>query len=202
MKVLIVGAGSQAATAAEIIVRNRVFEIVGFIDTQSSEKVLEQIKVIGDHSLLPELYEKGIRNVLVAVGDNTIREQHYLKLKGLGYNFVNAIHCSTIISESVALGEGIIIEPGVVLSGNTGIGNNVIVSAGAVLGRNIEIGNNVFIGPGVTLAGNNLIKKNACIQSGVTVDGGVIVGKNAVIAPGKAVCRNVADVRMKPNERR
>jgi len=194
MKVIIIGAGSTAATVAEILKQNRVFETVGYIDERPGEKVIDTLKVIGDDSIIEELYSKGIHNAIVAISDNKIRERIYLRLKNIGFNFINAIHSTAIISPSVTIGEGVIIEAGVNLLGNTSIGNNVIIAAGSIIGRNSIINHNVFIGPGVVAAGENVIKKNAFISCGVSITNHIIIGKNIKVKVGASVDSNIEDL--------
>jgi len=198
MNVIIIGAGSTASNVVEILRQNRVFEVVGLIDISMSDKEIDGIKVIGTHSILSDLYGKdGIVNVIIAIGDNLIREKHFFKLRQIGYNFVNAIHNSAIISENVKLGEGVIIEAGVIIERDAVIGDNVYISSGTMIKTKAAIGNNVYLGPGVIVDGETIIKKNCRINGRAYITNRAVVGKNAVVPVGKIIEKNIKDISRK-----
>ena len=47
--------------------------------------------------------------------NNDLRKKFFLKFKQIGFNVVNAIHPSSIISKNVAVGEGVVIFQGVII---------------------------------------------------------------------------------------
>ena len=196
MKTLIIGAGTLARLTADILSQDPNIELVGFVDIEEAEpnsKYLEY-PIIGDHSVLPTSFEKGIRGAIVAVGDNFIRERHFYELVELGYELVRAIHPSAIVAGDVSIGQGVIIGAGVVVSAGSRIGNNTVIQSGAVIGIEAQISENVHIREGAIVCGLTEVQRNAYVHVGALVATRVRVGKNATISIGQCVLEDVPGV--------
>jgi len=197
MKVIIVGAGSTAQSVASILLDDRNFQVVGFIDqdNKSKGKKILGIEVIGTHDLLKDLFRDGIRGAVAAVGfDNNIREKYFHELKEIGFEMINVIHRSVIIDQSAGIKEGVIVSPGCIISPMVRIERNTILESGVIIGANTQIADNVYIGAGCCIGGASFIKRNAFISVGCSVAAFVNVGKNAKIAPGSSIVKDVPDV--------
>ncbi|MGA1870269.1 MAG: acetyltransferase [bacterium] len=196
MKVVILGAGSTAQSVASILLDDRNFEIVGFtdLDDKSKNNKILGINIIGSHTILKDLYKKGICGAVVAIGyDNNLREKYFHELLDIGFEMINVIHSSAIIDTHARLSQGVIVGPGCILSPMVTIDQNTILEAGTIIGSNTQIADNVYFGVGCCISGGNFIKRNAFLGSGCSVAPFVTIGKNAKINPGSAVIENIAD---------
>ena len=196
MDVVIIGAGTTAQLAVSILADDRNLRVVGCVDVAwpDEQKMVLDIPIIGDHSVLKELLGKGIRSALVAVAENRIREQHFYAAQTIGFEMVNAVHASAIIGKSVRLGIGVCIGEGSVVSTGSIIGDNVVVEAGATIGSHVDIGSNVYIGNGTVIGNAAVIGRNCFLDVSVSVARKVNVGKNHVFEPGVNVNEDVADI--------
>ena len=195
MKIVIVGAGGQARVVHEICSLNRNLEVVAFVDNKApeSEEFIRNVPVVGDHSVLPKLIKNGVRGVIIAIGDNTIRATYFEKFRGMGLEMVNAIHPSSFIANNVEIASGVTICIGSIIATEAIIGNNVIINTGATIDHENKVGDHASIGPRCAVAGRVIIKKGAYLGIGSTVKEYVTIGKNAIIGAGSVVLEDIPD---------
>lgn len=195
MKIAIIGAGGQARVVYEILSYDRNIEVVAFVDNviHGKDERIMNILVLGDHSVLPKLLENGVRGAIVAVGDNEIRAAHFMKLKDMGLELVNAIHPTAYITPSARVGNGVTVAIGATISTGARIGNNVIINSGAIVEHENEIEDHVNIGPGCSIAGRVTIKKGAFIGIGSVVTEYLTIGENTIIGAGSVVLEDIPD---------
>jgi len=195
MEVVIVGAGSTAHLAISILQHDHNLAIAGCVDVKwpDQRRTMIKVPVIGDHTVLEDLYKRGVRGALVAVSDNRIREQHFYTLQKIGYELVSAVHQSAVIGSGVRLGRGLCIAEGCVISAEVSIGDNVILEAGAVIGSHAEIGPHVYLGNGSVVGSAGVVGKNCFIDVGVSIARRIVVGKNNYVPAGTSIRENVPD---------
>ena len=80
-----------------------------------------------------------------------------------GKDFVNGVHTTAEVDESV------VVEPNAVIGPGSRVGAGSVVASGAQVGYRVHIGKNCYIGPGVSLT-------NTLVGDGVILHGGVRVG--------------------------
>ena len=194
-KVVVVGAGGLGREIIEIFkAQNDVFpnawDILGFLDDDDDKKCrnINGFYVLGGLEWLEDNY--GI-SCVVAVGDSRARKKIVEKLKGYGVNFVNAIHPSVVMSDSVTLGEDVIICAGCVLTTNIVIGDHVILNMNCTVGHDAVIKDFVSAMPSVNINGFNNIGMGVYIGCGVNFIHEVSVGDNSVIGAGAVVVRDI-----------
>lgn len=193
MKVIIIGAGGHAQVVAGILNQDpRVF-LEGFIDINNKRKnqLIYDKPILGSHRLLPNLYKKGIRHAIIAIGDNETRKKRFFELKRLGFTLINAIDPSANVSEPIILGEGVVIAPGVNISFNVTIGNNCIINTASVVEHNTRIGDHSHICPSVAIAGTNKIGRQVFIGIGSSVIDFINIGNYAIIGAGSVVIKDI-----------
>ena len=197
MNIVIIGAGSVAVTVADIIYRNHSLKLSGFVGREEDEQTFKdvggysEVPFLGDYAVLPKLKIGDIDGYVVAVGDNRIRETLFYEVLATGLIPVNVVSSDAVVSNSVSLGKGVVIAPGVVLSHGVRVGDNVIVDSGSVLDVNVTVGDHGLIGAGVTIAGGALVGKAVTLGAGSVVDSGCSVGKNCNLSAGTVVCKNI-----------
>jgi len=154
------------------------------------------IPVLGDDSLLPELYDKGVRQAFIGLGvitDTRPRQRLYQMARDAGFQIASAVHPHSTISISVRLGAGVTIMAGTVINACTTLGDNVIVNTGAVIEHDCLIADHVHIAPGAILAGNVCVGEGANVGMGACIRQGLKIGRHAVVGAGAMVVRDVPD---------
>lgn len=132
------------------------------------------------------------KKVIIAVGDNKIREKIYHEIKEW-CEFETMEHHSAYVSRFVEIGQGTVIMPKVCINAEVKIGKHCIINTASVIEHESVIEDFVHISPNAALAGNILIKKGAHIGLGANVIQGVTVGENAIVGAGTVVLTDVPD---------
>lgn len=90
-------------------------------------------------------------NAIVTIGNCRIREKiaNTIKVE----QFINAIHPSAIIAESVIIGEGMVIVHGAIVQACTSIGNHCIINTKASVGHDVTLDDFVHVAFGATICG-------------------------------------------------
>lgn len=191
LPLLLLGAGGHSKVVAEIALQNRIFELVGLIDRHAVGTIISGVPVVGDDDSLPSFFDKGIRHVHVAIGNNTARSDLGNKVLGASFSLATLVSAAAIISRSARLGHGVVVMGGAVLNAEAKIGDLTIINTGANIDHDCKIGRAVHIAPGCTLAGNVTVGDRTFLGAGATVIPGVTLGHDVVVGAGACVIRDV-----------
>ena len=104
-----------------------------------------------------------------------------------------AVDDRAVLMSGVSIGDGSLIEAGVILGHEVLIGENVIINIGGMLSHNCTVGDHVHIAIGVKVSGAVQIGTNALVGAGAAINPGVAVGRNVIVAPGSAVMNDTPD---------
>ena len=173
-KIILVGGGGHCKVIIDAIMSAGVYDIAGVVDPalKIGEQVLG-ISVLGDDSVLPGLYEKGVKEAVISVGsvgDPALRKKLYSQLKKLGFSLPVVIHPKAVVARDVKIGEGTFLAASVTVNPGTRIGAAAIINTSSSVDHDCSIGDFVHIAPGVTLSG------------GVQVGGETHIGTGAKVA--------------------
>lgn len=173
-------------------------EVVGLVDADASVhgRSVLGVPVLGGDDVLASLRQEGVRHAFIAVGgtsDNAPRRQVYELARREGFELLNVIHPSAVVSPSATLGDGVAVCPGAVVGAGARIGSNVIVNTGAIVEHDCVIGDHAHVASGAVLAGGVAVGQRAHIGAGASVRQGLHIGAGAVVALGAAVIDDVPD---------
>jgi sugar O-acyltransferase (sialic acid O-acetyltransferase NeuD family) len=143
--------------------------------------------VLGNNSVLPELARKGVKEAIIAIGENFVRNDYTEDVRKAGMELINAIHPDSVRAYTASFGKGVVVAAGAIICSHAKIGDNAIINTGAIIEHHVEVGKNVHIGPGVRIAGRTRIGDGAFIGIGSTITDNVKIGSNTVIGAGAVV---------------
>jgi sugar O-acyltransferase (sialic acid O-acetyltransferase NeuD family) len=166
-RILLIGAGSQAAIVAEILGP----QVIGMVE---------------DGDPFPEHDA-----VIVAIGDNHVRRAIMERLRH--ERFATAVHPFTSIAPSATIGDGCMISPGAIVTTRAQVGRGVILNTKASVDHDSIVGDFAHIGAGAVVAARCRIGEETFIAPGATVVSGVTIGARVVIGAGALVLRDVPD---------
>ncbi|WP_077611680.1 acetyltransferase [Clostridium sp. Marseille-P2415] len=195
-EMILIGGGGHAESIIDTIQALEQYEIIGILD--NNKKINTEIlgvKVIGNDSDLNEYFEMGIKNAVLAIGSmgNTgPRRKLYDLCKKIGYKFPNIIDKSSIVSETLRIGEGNFIGKGAIINSRVTIGNACIINTGSILEHGCTLGDFVHIAPGSVLCGNVRIQANTHIGAHSTILQNVTIGNDTMIGAGSLVLKNIS----------
>ena len=176
-KIYIYGASGHGLVIADIARDNGYDEIV-FLDDASECK------------FSPEL-EKA--DIIIAIGDNKTRQKISQKVEDVGFEIVNLIHKSAVVSESAVIEKGVVVMPNAVINAKACIKEGAIINSGAVIEHECVIGKFAHISPNAALAGNVSVGEFTHVGIGSSVIQGINIGKNCIIGAGSVVVRDIKD---------
>lgn len=127
--------------------------------------------------------------LFVSIGDNRRRAEVFRELSGR--RLATLIDPHAIIDETVVVGEGTVIMPGVVVNVDTRIGRNCILNTSCSVDHDGLLEDHAHICPGAHLAGTVRVGEGAMIGTGVSVIPGIQIGAHTVVGAGAAVVRNL-----------
>ncbi len=144
-----------------------------------------------DHSINPQDY------FAFGVVGTKSKEIVYRYFKGkigmVDDRFLNLIHPTAVLSNSVALRNGIQVSPHTSVNVLTQIGFGVNIKNNCYIGHHVKIGDFVSINPGVTVCGLVEIGNNTIIGAGASIRDKVKIGSNCIIGMGSNVVFDIPD---------
>ena len=192
------GAGGHAKVVLEILRNDPSFQFAGMLDANEQlwAKQFCGLPILGGDDQLQKLLKQGVDHAFIGVGttgNTKPRQKLYELAKGMGFQFVSAIHSQAIISPSVRIGPGASIMAGAVINPEARLGDNVIINTRAVVEHDCVIGDHVHIATGALLAGGVSVGNGSHVGIGACVRQGIQIGRDAVIGAGAVVVDNVPD---------
>lgn len=189
--IYIIGAGGHGKVVLDIINKSEQYQAAAFLDDDSNlhNETINGLKVLGGskEALADD------KAVIIAVGNNKIREKLFRMMESNDLEIINAVHPDAVINSFVSLGEGIVIAAGAVINPNTVIEDNVIINTGVTVDHDCIIEKHVHLSPGVNLGGNVTVQKGAHVGIGAAVLPGIKIGKNSIVGAGAVVTKDVPD---------
>ena len=191
-KIIVIGCGGHARFVLSLL-NSSEYEVEGLIDLTpdfDASEIIMQYPVIGGISDLSYYRKQGICNAVLAIGDNNLRTDLYTELLDLNYELPNIVHATSVIDNSVNIGNGNIIGPSTILGAEVIIGNNNIINSGAIIEHRSNIGNHCHLAPSSTLCGQVMIGDNVLLGAGCTIIPNVKIDNNCTVGAGSTVIRN------------
>ncbi len=182
-KLLIIGAGGHGRSVAEAATLQQHYRVLGFLDNgcEPGIKVLGW-PVLGTVADLP-LIANQAEAVIVAVGNNAVRERLVHQVLALGLPLATVVHPFSAVSPSATLAPGCAVMAGAVVGTEASLGLGSIVNAGAVVDHHAVVEDFGHLGVGAVMAGGTRLGRGAWLQAGCAVGYGVVIAAGHVAAP-------------------
>ena len=151
--------------------------------------------VEGTTALLPAIYESGVRHAFISagtIGGYGQRENWYLLAKRTGFEIVNIVDPSAVVSSHAVIGEGVFVGKKAAVNAYAKSGNMAIINTGAIVEHADVIEDFVHIAPGCALSGGVHVCRGAHVGTGTSVRQNVVIGAEAIIGVGSVVLKDVA----------
>lgn len=129
--------------------------------------------------------------VLVAIGNNRIRQQKLTLLRDAGAALITLIHPAATVSAFASLGQGTVVFAGAVINVDARIGEGAIINTCASVDHDCVLGDAVHVSPGAHLAGAVSIGDRSWIGVGAVIRQLISVGDDVTVGAGAVVVKNV-----------
>lgn len=105
--------------------------------------------------------------------------------------YLHLLHNSVQVAGSVTFGNGVVVNPGVVIAPYSVIGRFVYINRNASIGHHTVIGKDATINPGANIAGHCRIGEGVTVGMGANILDKISVGENSVIGAGSLVTKDI-----------
>ena len=196
-RIAIIGAGTGATIAYDILARDNSKRIVQLYDDNLKGELffgIPIVDIIDTNRIITSFKNNEFDSVLVTLGSAVdLKDRIFMELKCANINFTNAIHPSAIIAVGVDLGVGNIVAANVVFGAFTSIGDNNIISSNCVIEHHNTIGSSNSFGPNVVTSGTVNIGNKILFATGIFIEPYISIGDNSIISSGSIITKNVKD---------
>lgn len=194
-RVVIVGAGAQSRYVINTLRLGQSYEVAALLDTFGNPamwgKRIGGVSVAGPVEEIARNFPAAEVKLVLAVADRERKRALARELAEQGYRFLSIVHPSVQLAYGVEIGEGSIVNAGVVIESDSRIGRHVIVHAGCILEHDNVVADFANLGPGVKTAGRVKIGEGAIVYTGAALIPDVEIGENAIVGAGAVVIESV-----------
>ena len=144
------------------------------------------VKVVGHIVNLAELFSE-YNMLVVAIGNNILREKIYNQANEIGYKFPNIIAENVYISPFAKVGQGCIFLNNVCIQNSSEVGNGVILNPGVEIHHGSTVEDYALIYTNSVVRTFAKIGKRVQIGSNVSIGNGIVIKDDSVIDNGQSL---------------
>ena len=193
-RAIIVGTGGHCRTIASLLSSSGLHKIIGILDTSNPcfEEVILGVPVIGSLNYLDDFDGGAEVDVFLALGNNKLREELWLKFSKLGFKMPNLISPFANVDPYAKLGSANVICSRAFIGPEVVMGDNNLINTAAVLEHEVRLGSHCHLASSSTVAGRSQIGDHCFVGAGATVINYVNVAPSTTIGAGATVVRNIS----------
>jgi len=193
--ILVYGAGGHGKSVIDLLLSLGSFRIAGVLDDDPNVSgSLMGVPVLGGGEQLPDLFNRGIRlavNAVGGIGNLQVRVKVFQRLAGAGFSCPAVVHPSAVVERSAVLSPGMQVFPQSYVGSDVRAGFGTIINTGAIVSHDCRLGAFANISPGAILAGGVEIGEGVLVGMGATINLLVKVGPGARIGNGATIKTDV-----------
>lgn len=186
-RLIILGAGGHGKCVAEAAIAMDIWGGICFLDDCWPEiPQLLNGSLLGRTDHLGQIAQQHDQ-VIVAIGNNTLRQQLQNKLIKEGYSIATVIHPSAVVSPTAVIDAGSVVLALAVLGSHASIGQGCIVNVHTTVDHDVKISDFAHLGIGVRLCAGSTIGPSAWLQAGCITIYQAQVAKDQIVSVGTIV---------------
>lgn len=185
-RLLIIGAGGHGRAVAEAAELGARYSVTAFLDDapEAAQNILG-IPVWGGSSALGDLMGR-IDEVVVAIGNNTMRRALHQRVRESGLGLATIIHPAALLSPRAVVGPGSVLLAGAIVGTQARLGEGVIVNCGAIVDHDCMVEDFGHLGVKAGMAGGAILGTGAWMQAGSSLGYGVRIPAASILQPGES----------------
>ena len=157
--------------------------VLGFYDDAHSalpDKV-RGFPILGDVGMLKSMLSVETVHIIVAITDNVARLRIANSLRGLGGQFVTAVHPMAYVSGEAIVGDGGVVAAGAVVHPGAVVGSHCSLGASSVVERDAEVGAGAWISAGAVVGAGARVGARATLGQNASVGRKASVGSDGKV---------------------
>ena len=194
-RVVIVGAGGQGRIVADILLAGAAASglvPVGFVDDDAG-RIGAVILGLTVQATTRDLRDVDHDAIVVAIGDNALRQCISLALVAQGERIVTVAHPVGSVGHDVVVGRGSMLSAGAVVTPCVRIGRGVLVNTRASIDHESVVDDFAHVSAGATVGACVTIGARTLVGLGATVMSRCRVGADTIVGAGALVVRDLPD---------
>lgn len=189
MRLALIGSGGHAKVVCSIA-RRLGWQVHGYFDDfRPAGTLVLGLPVLGKVAEVQQLPSQCW--IFVAIGDNARRRELFELCKTWKRSMATLVDPSAQLDETVTVGDGTVIMPGVVVNVDSQIGSNCILNTSCSVDHDGQIASHAHLCPGVHLAGTVSVGEGCMLGTGTSVIPGIKIGARTVVGAGAVVVRDL-----------
>jgi UDP-perosamine 4-acetyltransferase len=161
------------------------------LDKQS---VYGRYQVIHTFDELRSWFQTSDDKFIVCIANPLKRERLVESVLQLGGKLTSYVAVQgSVLHPETPVGEGCVLQAGVLVSKDVSIGRSVFINAGVIIGHDCVVEDYVSLGPGCRLLGGSTIGAFSYVGCNAVVMPGVKIGKKVRVGVGKVVTEDLPD---------
>lgn len=190
-RLFIIGAGGHGKVVADAAMCQGNWDEIFFIDDRyPSLSSVMGIEVVAQTNNIKQFCDEN-SEVIVAIGDNQIRQRLQEYAFSQGFSVASVIHPRAVIAQSAKIETGSVVFAGAIINSEATVGKGVIINTGAIIEHDCAVGDWTHICPKVGCAGGVQVGAHVWIGIGANVIQNVKIGDYAKIGAGSVVLKTV-----------
>lgn len=195
--IVLIGGGGHCLSVIDALTGNNDYDDIVITDNEATHEVMfHGYKIIGNDSLLPDLFRKGYKEAFITIGSikrTERRRKIYIRAKECGFSFPSIYDMSAAISIHSEISSGVFVGKNAIVNSFARIGKFAIINSGAIIEHECNIGDFTHVAVGAVVCGGCNIGNDVFIGANSTIIQGVNIGMNSIIGAGSLVLSNVPE---------
>jgi sugar O-acyltransferase (sialic acid O-acetyltransferase NeuD family) len=192
------GAGGHGRVIADIIARSGDYVLHAWLDQDPKlhDTTVSGSNVVGEDSMLAELYSNEIRCAFIglgSIGDASLRRNIAAHAFKTGFTLPVITDPTALVSVDSEVAEGTCIFPHAIVNPGCHIRRCSIINTRATVEHDCSIGEFCHLAPGSIIGGDCTIGNGTHVGIGAVVKEGITIGGNVIIGAGAVVISDVPD---------
>lgn len=196
-KLVLLGGGGHCKSVLDTLHKTKEYSEIVITDPNlpAGTEVMGG-KVVGDDSVLPNLYVEGFTNAVITAGDvgkPNPRAKLVEMAQNIGFHFPCIIDPTAQVSPSAQIGDGTFIGKNAIINIGAQIGNHCIINTAAIIEHEATIGALTHVASGAIVLGEVTIGHRCFIGAGSTIVQCANLGHDVKIGAGAVVNHDIPD---------
>ena len=187
---ILFGAAMQGEVVLDCLEGAGSFTTVALVDDRPKARSLAGLPVLSAN-WLEAVHARGVRLAHVCIGDSAARLACGERLRRIGFEIVNVVHPTAVISPAATLGRGVFVGPLALVGPQVRIADFVQINNAATIAHHTVVGQGTRISDGAHVGGEVNVGERVLLGIGVSVNTRVTIGSDSVVASGVALYGDV-----------